>query len=76
MLGGPFQEGSVDTCVLNFPVYPIFFSLVACAGSQESKHLEESQGFSSCYFYPVHVRVSFGNDSVPTMSKNKDYPEE
>lgn len=61
---------------LNFPIYSIFFSLVACASSQEFKHLEKSQGFSSCYFCPIRVRVSFGSDSVPIMSKNKDYPEE
>lgn len=72
----PSRRAAKTSVFLNFPVYPVFFSLVACAGSQEFKHLEKSQGFSSCYFCPVHVKVSFGNGSVATVSKNKDYPEE
>lgn len=70
------SHGPWTSVFLNFPIYPVFFSLVACAGNQEFKHLEKSQVFSSCYFCPACVRVSFGNDSVPTLYKNKDCPEE
>lgn len=66
------QRGQV--CSLTSLFIRFFFPLVACAGSQEFNHLEKSQGFSSCYFCPVHVRVSLGSGSVPTESKNKDYP--
>lgn len=78
----PSRRASWTSVFLNFPIFLflffflIFFSIVACTGNQEFNHLEKSQCFSSCYFCPVCVRVSFGNDSVPTVSKNKDYPEE